>query len=173
MKLLTALWLAMWLTPVAGQDSAIDRPHQVMTFSYPMDSSWTMPLWTSRLRPEAKGAIRIARGSIAIDIDIHVDDLRPPQSLGGNFNTYVLWLISPTGELSNVGELLLNGNSGMLHTISNWGAFGVFVTAEPDNCVTCPSGPVVLANEVCVGGLPHERLATIECRNASIRCRDQ
>ena len=70
MKLLTALWLAMWLTPVAGQDSAIDRPHQVMTFSYPMDSSWTMPLWTSRLRPEAKGAIRIARGSIAIDIDI-------------------------------------------------------------------------------------------------------
>ena len=169
MKLITAVWLAMWLTPVAGQNSAIPKVNQVMTFSYPMDSFGIMYLLPTTPLPQTKGAVRVVRGSVAINIDVLVDHLPPAQNLGENFSTYVVWLISPDGEIRNVGELTRNGDSGILHTATNWGAFGIFVTAEPDNCVKCPS-TVVLANDVCVSGFRPERLATIACGKASNRC---
>ena len=167
MKLLTALWLAMWLNPVAGQDSL--KVNQVMTFSYPMDSSAIMYLSPRTVLPQTKGTVRVVRGSIAINIDLLVDHLPPAQNLGKNFNTYVAWLISPDGEIRNIGELTRNGDSGILHTTTTWGAFGIFITAEPDNCGECPN-TVVLANDVCVSGLRPERLATIGCGNPSNRC---
>src|SRR5262245_25455872 len=98
MKLVTALWLAMWLTPAAAQ-STIDRTNQIMTFSYPMDSGWTMQLWSSALLPQAKGGITVVRGSIATEIDILVNDLRPPESLGADRHAYVVWLIAPDGMI--------------------------------------------------------------------------
>ena len=173
MKLITALWLAMWLTPAAGQNSTVNGTGQIMTFSFPMDTGGDMHLSPTTLLPQAKGAATVVRGSIAIDIDIRLEDIPPAQSLGGNLNTYVVWLISPDGELRNMGELLMNGNTGMLQTTTNWGAFGIFVTAEPNNCVRCPTGPIVMANDDCVNGLPQEHLVTIVCRNPSSRCSDE
>jgi hypothetical protein len=167
MKLITMLWLAMWLTPAAGQDSTTDRVTQIMTFSYPMDSSGVMYLAPTPLLPRTDGTVRLARGSVAIDIDVLVEHLPPPQNLGA-YNSYVVWLISPDGDIRNIGELLLNGDSGILQTTTNWGAFGIFVTAELDNCGTCPSHSVVLANESCVGGLQPVRLLTIVCREPSV-----
>jgi hypothetical protein len=167
MKLITALWLSIWLIPVAGQDSPASKVNQIMTFSYPMDSSETKYLSPTTTLSQIKGMVRIVRGSVAIDIDVLVDHLPPAQNFGKNFNTYVVWLISPDGEILNIGELTRNGDSGILHAITNWGAFGIFVTAEPDNCGTCPS-TVVLANDVC--GLQPERLAAIVCGNASNSC---
>jgi len=164
-----AVWLAMLLTPFAGQNSAIPNVNQVMTFSYPMESGTFMNLSRTTLPPETKGAVRLVRGSVAIDIDILVDHLPPAQTLGQNFNSYVVWLISPDGELRNIGELTRNGDSGILHATTTWGAFGIFVTAEPDNCATCPS-VVVLANDACVSGLQPARLATIACAKPSKMC---
>src|SRR5215831_14663332 len=169
MKLISAVWLALWLTPVAGNDPAISKVNRIMTFSYPMESSGIMYLSPTTPLPHTAGTVRVVRGSIAINIDVLVDHLPPAQNLGENFNAYVVWLISPDGEIRNVGELTLNGDSGILHTTTNWGAFGIFVTAEPDNCETCP-GPVVLANDACVGGVQPERLATIVCGSGSNRC---
>jgi hypothetical protein len=170
MKLITALWLVMWLTPAVGQDSATSQVNQVMTFSYPMESSGIMYLSpTTPLLQIKEAAVRVVRGSVAIDIDVLVDHMPPAQTLGGNFNTYVVWLISPEGEILNAGELLRNGDTGILHTTTNWGAFGIFVTAEPDNCGPCPS-TVVLASDLCVSGLRSERWATIVCGNPANEC---
>jgi hypothetical protein len=116
-----------------------------------------------------EGTVRVVRGSIAINIDVLVDHLPPAQNLGENLNAYVVWLISPDGEIRNVGELTLNGDSGILHTTTNWGAFGIFITAEPDTCGVCPN-TVVLANDACVSGLQPERLAVIVCGHAPNRC---
>jgi hypothetical protein len=168
MTLITALWLSMLLTPAAGQDSRTSNVNQIMTFSHPMDSSGIMYLSPTIHLFQTKGTVRVDRGSIAIDIDVVVDHLPPAQTLGKNFNTYVVWLISPDGKVLNVGELTRNGDTGILQTTTNWGAFGIFVTAEPDDCGTCP-GTVVMANEVC--GLHPERLAAIDCGNAS-SCRN-
>ena len=173
MNLITALCLAMWLIPAAGKDPVINKVNQVMTFSYPMESSGIMHLSpTTPFLQTRQGAVRVVRGSIAIDVDVFVDPMPPAESLGGRFNNYAVWLISPEGETHKAGELLVNGNSGMLHTTTNWGAFGIFVTAEPDNCGTCP-GTVVLASEGCSSGFQSERLATISCGNVSNRCSGQ
>jgi hypothetical protein len=174
MKLITALCLAMWLTPLtpaAGQDSATATVSQIMTFSYPMDVSGTMHLSPTALLPQVKGTVEVDRGSVAIDVDVRVDHIPPSQNSGGDSNTYVVWLISPDGETQNVGELLLNGDSGTLQTITNWGSFGIFVTVEPNNCAICPSRYVVLATEVCVNGLGPGRPVTIVCPKSSNVCR--
>jgi hypothetical protein len=171
MKLITALWLAMWLTPAAGQNSATNTVSRIMTFSYPMEISGTMHLSPTALLPRVKGTVGVVRGSVAIDIDVRVDDIPPSPNFGGGFNTYVVWLVSPDGETQNVGELVLNGSSGTLQTITNWGSFGIFVTVEPNNCVSCPSSYVVLANEVCVHGLGPGRPVTIVCPYPS-KCRN-
>jgi hypothetical protein len=156
----------MWLTPVVAQDSATHKMNQIMTFSYPMDSSGIMYLSSTTLPPGTEGRVAVVRGSVAISIDVQVDHIPPAQNLGAHSGSYVVWLISPDGDIDNVGELTLNGNTGMLQTITNWGAFGVFITAEPDNCVTCP-GTVVLASEGCVSGLLQPvRLASIVCPKA-------
>jgi hypothetical protein len=167
MKLITAFWLAMWLNPVAGHDSP--KVNQVMTFSYPFASSGIIHLLPTIPLPQIEGTVRVVRGSIVANIDVLVDNLPPAQDLGGNLNAYVVWLISPDGDILNLGELRRNGDSGILHTATTWGAFGVFVTAEPDNCETCP-GTIVLVNDPCVGGLHPERLATIACGNAPKTC---
>src|SRR5262249_30180061 len=112
---------------------------------------------------------RLVRGSVAINIDVLVDHLPPAHNLGENVNTYVVWLISPDGDIRNIGALTVNGDSGILHATTTWGAFGIFVTAERDNCAECP-GTVVLANSACVSGLRPERLATITCGNAPNKC---
>ncbi len=156
MKLITVLWIAMWLTPAAGQDPATSKVNQIMTFSYPMESSGIIHLSPTNRLPETKGTVRVVRGSIAINIDVLVDHMPPAQNLNENLNTYVVWLISPDGEVRKVGELLLNGDSGILHTGPNWGAFGIFVTAEPDNCGTVPS-TVVMASDFCMGILQPKR----------------
>ena len=166
--LITALWLAMWLSPVSCQESP--KVNQIMTFSYPMDSGGIMYLSPTIALPQTQGTVQLVRGSIAINIDILVEHLPPAQNLGKNFNTYVVWLISPDGEILNVGALTPNGDSGILHTTTNWGAFGIFVTAEPDNCGICPS-TVVLTNDLCVSGVRPERLATISCPTGSNICR--
>src|SRR5215472_7704173 len=117
MKLITALWLAMWLTTALGQDSATSQVNQIMTFSYPMESTGIMYLSpTTPLMQIKEASVRVARGSVAINIDVLVDHMPPAQTLGGNFNTYVVWLISPDGEILNAGESLRNGDTGILHT---------------------------------------------------------
>ena len=169
MKLITALWLAMWLNPVAGQDSP--KVRQVMTFYYPVESSGIIHLLPATPHPQTQGTVRVVRGSIATNIDVLVDDLPPAESLGRNLSGYVVWLISPDGDILKLGELRRNGGTGILHATTNWPAFGLFVTAEPaDNCTTCP-GMVVFVNEDCVNGLQPERLATIDCDNGPRTCR--
>jgi hypothetical protein len=169
MKLIRALWLLMWLTPVVAQNSATHKMNQVMTFSYPMDSSGIMYLSSATLPPGTQGRVAVDRGSVATSIDVEVDHIPPAQNLGANSGSYVVWLISPDGEIRNVGELTLNGDTGMLQTTTNWVTFGIFVTAEPDNCVTCP-GTVVLATEACASGFYPVRLASIVCPSVPSQC---
>src|SRR5262245_46964651 len=103
MKLITAVWLVMWLAPAAvGQYPAIPKVNQVMTFSYPIESGAIMYLPPTTALPETKGTVRLVRGSVAINMDVLVEHLPPAQTLGKDFNTYVVWMISPDGEISNV-----------------------------------------------------------------------
>src|SRR4051795_12089812 len=41
-------------------------------------------------------------------VEINVKGLPPASTLGAEFLTYVLWVVTPEGRTGNVGELLLN-----------------------------------------------------------------
>ncbi len=81
-------------------------------------------------------------------VQINVKGLSPASTLGAEFLTYVLWVVTPEGHTGNIGELLLDkkGN-GSLNATTPAQAFSLIVTAEPYFAVRTPSELVVLQSE--------------------------
>ena len=100
------------------------------------------------LLPEAKGQadVKSERGGITIKADFK--GLRPANSFGPQFLTYVLWAISPNGRPANLGEVLPAGTKNNIEVTTALQAFGLIVTAEPYYSVTTPSDVVVLKNVI-------------------------
>ena len=44
------------------------------------------------------------------NIEVAVKGLKPPSTLGSEFLTYVLWVVTPEGRTGNTGEILVNKN---------------------------------------------------------------
>jgi len=79
-------------------------------------------------------------------IDVEVDSMRPALLFGGDYNTYVLWIVPPGRPAENIGELVLNGSESRFHAMTHAATFAVMITAEPHYLVTAPSAFVVLEN---------------------------
>jgi outer membrane protein OmpA-like peptidoglycan-associated protein len=79
------------------------------------------------------------------NIEVEVKGLKPPSTLGSEFLTYVLWVVTPEGRTGNTGEVLLNKNGdGKLSATTPAQTFSLVVTAEPYFAVRLPSEMVVL-----------------------------
>jgi outer membrane protein OmpA-like peptidoglycan-associated protein len=100
------------------------------------------------LLPEAKGSARVDSGKGRTTIHARFQGLRPANSFGTEYLTYVLWAITPDGRPSNLGEVLPNGSKGSIDVTTDLQSFGLIVTAEPYFAVTMPSDVVVLQNYV-------------------------
>ena len=100
---------------------------------------------TDRL-PDAAGEARVERKGGKTEIEINLDSLKPASLFGGDYNTYVLWVVPPRGLVQNLGELQLEGNRSRLHASTKATSFALLVTAEPHYLVTTPSAFVVLEN---------------------------
>jgi outer membrane protein OmpA-like peptidoglycan-associated protein len=80
--------------------------------------------------------------------DLGVKGLKPPSSLGSEFLTYVLWVVTPEGRTGNTGEVLVNKNGdGKLSATTPAQTFSLIVTAEPYFAVRVPSEMVVLQSQ--------------------------
>lgn len=102
----------------------------------------------TELLPEAKGQadVKSERGGITIKAEFK--GLRPANSFGPQFLTYVLWAISPDGRPQNLGEVLPAGTKNNIEVTTALQAFGMIVTAEPYYSVSTPSDVLVLKNVV-------------------------
>ncbi len=100
------------------------------------------------LRPTAKGQATVERWRKrnSSEIDITIENLIPPYNYGGDYTTYVLWAITPQGQVDNLGEFRLSGTSARLKTSTSYQTFAMIVTAEPHYLVRLPSRKVVLEN---------------------------
>ncbi len=79
------------------------------------------------------------------NVEIEVKGLKQPSTLGAEFLTYVLWVVTPEGRTGNTGELLLDKNgNGKLSATTPAQTFSLIVTAEPYFAVRVPSELVVL-----------------------------
>ena len=104
----------------------------------------------TELMPQANGWAKVEIKSKAgrTSIDVQVKGLKPPSTLGSEFLTYVLWVVTPEGRTGNTGEILTNKNGdGKLSATTPAQTFSLLVTAEPYFVVRLPSEMVVLQSE--------------------------
>ncbi len=99
----------------------------------------------------ASGEARVKSEDGAIQITAKFKNLPPASSFGGEFLTYVVWGISPEGNATNLGELLLERGKGKIKVTEKLQTFGLIVTAEPYFAVSQPSNVVVMENAIRKG----------------------
>jgi outer membrane protein OmpA-like peptidoglycan-associated protein len=101
------------------------------------------------LLPQGKGGATVDSRQGRTDIDASFEHLKPSQSYGREYLTYVLWAITPEGRPHNLGEIIPDhSDKGRLHVTTDLQAFAMIVTAEPYSAVRQPSDVVVLENQV-------------------------
>ena len=131
-------------THLAARENDPDR--QVLAFAYPEGATRNVTFQgTSRLS-FARGDAAVERNNGVSEVEVHLDGLKPAAAYGGQYHTYVLWIVSPDGRVENAGELLLEGGRSALSFTTPLETFGMLVTAEPHFLATLPSPFVVLEN---------------------------
>jgi outer membrane protein OmpA-like peptidoglycan-associated protein len=101
------------------------------------------------LMPKAKGEAVVESKQGRSEIDVHFDSLLEPSRYGREYQTYVLWALTPDGRPHNIGEVVANGSDkAHLRVTTDYQAFALIVTAEPYSAVRLPSDVVVLENQV-------------------------
>ena len=100
------------------------------------------------LLPEAKGSATVESRRGRLVINAKFEGLRPANSFGVEYLTYVLWAITPEGRPSNLGEILPQGTKNEIEVTTALQSFGLVITAEPYYAVTMPSDLVVMQNFV-------------------------
>jgi outer membrane protein OmpA-like peptidoglycan-associated protein len=108
----------------------------------------TVILAGTTLRPTARGEATVERWRKRneSEIDITIQNMIPAFNYGADFTTYVLWAITPAGQVDNLGEFRLSGSSARLKAATPQQTFALIVTAEPHYLVKLPSRMVVLEN---------------------------
>jgi hypothetical protein len=111
-----------------------------------------VPLRSTDRLPEASGDARVERKGGTTEVHVELDSMKPASLFGGDYNTYVLWVVPPEGPAENVAEVLLDGSQSKTHASTSATVFAILITAEPHYLVTAPSVFVVLKNPPDSGG---------------------
>jgi hypothetical protein len=112
--------------------------------------SVTTTLKGTELAPNARGQAKLKLGDVEVTVEVQADGLGAPDTLGSQFETYLVWAITPAGKTFKLGALEAKGNRFELKTKSAVRSFAIVVTAEPYQQVTRPADTIVL--EVPSGG---------------------
>jgi outer membrane protein OmpA-like peptidoglycan-associated protein len=102
----------------------------------------------TELLSAASGEAKIEAKPGATTIEISLIGVAQPSTLGAEFLTYVLWVVTPDGRSGNTGEIIVNKNGeGKLKVTTPAQAFALLVTAEPYFAIRFPSEMIVLEND--------------------------
>jgi len=111
--------------------------------------STTVKMHGTDVSPEISGEAKVNSKAGRLTVDTKLEHLKPAQTFGPQFLTYVLWAITPEGRPTNLGEVLPNDDGkSELNVTTGLQSFGLIVTAEPYFAVTRPSDMVVAENIV-------------------------
>ena len=128
--------------PIASSDVL----SQISVFDYAAGPKSSLDLRSTPIATDAQGTatVEYEKGNAAIEVK--VEDLPPPTSLGP-FTTYILWTLTPDGRATNQGVIGgIDGGKGKLKTEYAAPQFALIVTAEPYFSVAVPSSVLVLYN---------------------------
>ena len=128
-RALAVLFVAMGLAPAQPAAPAAERESLAVTVPERTEGKVRLA-GTDRL-PSAKGEATVRRRRGTTEIEVKLEQLKPAILFGGDFNTYVLWTVSPEGVAVNAGEFLQRGHRSRVDATTPLSTFGMFVTAEP------------------------------------------
>lgn len=127
-----------------------DVPRQTTAVTYERDEIVNVIFRGTTRFPRMKGDAKIKRTARnGTEIDLSVSKMPRPFELGAGFATYVLWAISPDGQVDNLGEIKRRGFfefDSRISVTTPLQTFALIVTAEPHFLVRRPSRAIMLEN---------------------------
>jgi outer membrane protein OmpA-like peptidoglycan-associated protein len=124
----------------------ISGTRESLAITYPEGITITLKFQGTQRLPFATGEAKVERKRGTTEIEIELDEIKPASLFGGDYNTYVLWTVTPEGHTINAGEFIVRGNRSKLNATTTLETFGMFITAEPHYLVPYPSRFVVMEN---------------------------
>src|SRR6185369_12852096 len=134
------------LTAFAQQSSGGDTKRRTIAITYPNRGKIEVHLTGTTRTPKANANAEVQRVRGLTQVEIELDDMVPAYLLGADYTTYVLWAVTPEGQVENMGEFRLAGSRSKLRATTRFDTFAMFITAEPHFAVTKPSRVVVAEN---------------------------
>ncbi len=142
-----SVFLILCSVPVLGQ---VDVPRETKAITYPLDEEVNVQFRGTTRYPRMKGEASVERTKKnGTEIKLSVSKMPRPFELGAGYATYVLWAISPNGQIDNLGEIKRRGFFEFDSTIrvtTPLQTFALIVTAEPHYLVSRPSREIMLEN---------------------------
>lgn len=166
MLLIPGIAIAAFGQELVQIEKPVTEVRTALAISYPEGPTLGVKLIGTERLPQARGEADIEREKGATEIEVKLEGMKPASLFGGDFATYVLWIVTPEGHVDNAGEFILNGAKSKLEVASTLQTFGMFVTAEPHYLVETPSRFVVLENS-----RPEKNLSTSMLRTSAIKYR--
>src|SRR5262245_28353635 len=111
--LLLSVLVLQLLGPVSRAEG--DTLHEASAIALAENTAQTVPMRSTDRLPEASGTVRVERRGGMTDIDVELDSMKPASLFGGDYNTYVLWVVPPSGPAERLGEITIDGGQATLH----------------------------------------------------------
>ena len=147
-KTVSMFFLTLGLTVVSF--AQVDVPRRTMAITYPMDEQVMVNFRGTTRFPRMKGEAKVKRTSRnGTEIELSVSKMPRPFELGRGFATYVLWAVSPDGQIDNLGEIKRRGFwefDSKISVTTPLQTFALIITAEPHFLVKSPSQEIMLEN---------------------------
>jgi outer membrane protein OmpA-like peptidoglycan-associated protein len=128
----------------------VDVARQTTAITYPLDELVITQFRGTTRFPRMKGEGRIKRtNKNGTEIEVTVSKMPRPFELGAGYATYVLWAISPDGQVDNLGEIKRRGTfefDSKISVTTPLQTFALIITAEPHFLVRRPSQAIMLEN---------------------------
>ena len=144
-----------------------DVERKTVAITYPLDETVNVKFRGTTVLPRLKGEAKVRRaGRRGTRVEFNVEDLPRASELGGIYTTYVLWAISSTGNVDNLGEIKRSGSTfvdSKMDVTTPLQSFAMILTAEPHFLMKVPSRMVVMEN------LPPQRANGSQVETVDVR----
>ncbi len=128
----------------------VDVARRTTAITYPLDEQVIVQFRGTTRFPRMKGEATIKRTSRnGSQIQLSVSKMPRPFELGAGYATYVLWAVSPEGQVDNLGEIKRRGFfefDSKINVTTPLQTFALIITAEPHFLVRRPSQAIMLEN---------------------------
>ncbi len=146
---LSALFSLLFLLTISIV-AQVDLARRTTAITYPQDEVVYVQFRGTTRFPRMKGEAKLKRtAKNGTEIDLSVSKMPRPFELGAGYATYVLWAISPDGQVDNLGEIKRRGFfdfDSKISVTTPLQTFALIITAEPHFLVRRPSQTIMLEN---------------------------